>query len=253
MLLAKHFNKQQQATRHTDEVARKLRNHHYLFRISIILFFAVMAAWLWSELKGRDLLPIKHVLISGNYQHINPNSIKQVIQPFLKAGLLSINLSRLKQQLLQLPWLANVEIQRAWPDKIKIKLIEHKPIAVLNNQSLMDADGSIFTPKAGTLPNNLMQFNVPATYTKLILNLYRQMSNLLVPLGLKIMGVDLGDRMSLSLHLQNGMTLLLGRTDIIERLQRFVVVYPKVFADAAKKAKYIDLRYTNGMAIRWVR
>jgi len=51
--------------------------------------------------------------------------------------------------------------------------------------------------------------------------------------------------------LNNGMNLQIGEHQPLTRLQRFVTVYPKVFATSKKAAKNIDLRYPNGMAVRW--
>jgi cell division protein FtsQ len=43
----------------------------------------------------------------------------------------------------------------------------------------------------------------------------------------------------------------LGRLQLEQRLQRFVRSWPMVLAHAAERISVIDLRYSNGFAVRW--
>jgi cell division septal protein FtsQ len=49
----------------------------------------------------------------------------------------------------------------------------------------------------------------------------------------------------------NGIEINLGREDFTERLQRFVDIYPRILASQSDKIAVVDLRYTNGFAVRW--
>jgi len=52
--------------------------------------------------------------------------------------------------------------------------------------------------------------------------------------------------------LDNGMALMLGRQEKShERLLRFVRSYNRVLAARAEQIEQVDLRYTNGFAVRW--
>jgi len=52
------------------------------------------------------------------------------------------------------------------------------------------------------------------------------------------------------LTLDNGEVLELGREQMDERLQRFVVAYPRTLAQLPAMRLRIDLRYPNGFTVR---
>ena len=78
-----------------------------------------------------------------------------------------------------------------------------------------------------------------------------EMQRMLEPLGLHIARLDLSERRAWSMTLDNGLELDLGRKETYPRLLRFVRVYPGVLASKAGAIQRIDLRYTNGFAVRW--
>ena len=49
----------------------------------------------------------------------------------------------------------------------------------------------------------------------------------------------------------NEIEVVLGRENVLERLQRLTKIYPGALAKRSAEIKSIDLRYTNGMAVRW--
>ena len=61
----------------------------------------------------------------------------------------------------------------------------------------------------------------------------------------------MNERRAWSLRLANGLQLGLGRNDIHLRLLRFVRVYAEVLKPRLEAIDSVDLRYTNGFAVRW--
>jgi cell division protein FtsQ len=77
---------------------------------------------------------------------------------------------------------------------------------------------------------------------------YRAMQGLLQLSGLKIDELLLSERFAWDLKLDNGIKLRLGRSEFIDRLQRFVDLYPIL---QTKPVDYVDLRYDTGLAVGW--
>ena len=78
-------------------------------------------------------------------------------------------------------------------------------------------------------------------------DLQRQLS----PLGLRIVSLGMDARRAWELTLDNGISLTLGSRDAERQMQRFVRFYPQVMAARASDIAQIDLRYSNGFAVRW--
>ena len=58
-------------------------------------------------------------------------------------------------------------------------------------------------------------------------------------------------RGSWRIKLENGITLKIGREHQAKRLKRFMVAYDQSLNEVLDKISIVDLRYTNGFAVKW--
>ena len=79
---------------------------------------------------------------------------------------------------------------------------------------------------------------------------YRNMQSLLETSNLYIVEMFLSERFAWNVQLNNGIKLNLGRTEFIDRLQRFVDLLPLI-SQQDKQIDYVDLRYDTGLAVGW--
>lgn len=217
--------------------------------VTCVLLLALFYGWRW--LSDPREFPVKSVKIQASYEHVDRQTLQAQILPYLNPGFIRLNTTALEEQLLTFPWLAKVEISRIWPDTIVIKITEQQAIARWGNQSLLNTKGEIFTPPANTISANLPVLNGPVDETASMWKNYEQITQILKPLNLRVHKFDMDERLSLTLELENGTRVFLGKTDSLPRLQRFAKVYPKVFTSPSAQAEYIDLRYENGLSIKW--
>ena len=77
------------------------------------------------------------------------------------------------------------------------------------------------------------------------------MNQMLAPLNLTVAVIDLSERRSWTIKLSNDITVILGQNQIWDRLKNFVAIYPKVIGDNKRQALSIDIRYQNGLAVKW--
>lgn len=76
------------------------------------------------------------------------------------------------------------------------------------------------------------------------------MQRLLRSRQLDIEELSLSERFAWQVQLVNGIEINLGRQEFIDRLQRFVDVYP-LLSEQPKGVSYVDLRYDTGLAVGW--
>lgn len=214
-----------------------------------VLLFALLYGWHW--LSDPTEFPVKAVKIQAPYTHVDQQTLQTQILPYVNQGFIRLNTDALKKQLLQFTWLAHVDIKRIWPDTLVIQLIEQEAIARWGAQSLLNTKGEIFTPPVDTLPQNLPLLNGPLDQVTNIWTLYTSIMQILKPLDIKLHKFNMDERLSLELELANGTRILLGKTDPLLHLQRFVKVYSKIFASSDAQAESVDLRYENGLSIKW--
>ncbi|HVV68691.1 MAG TPA: cell division protein FtsQ/DivIB [Gammaproteobacteria bacterium] len=222
-----------------------------IFQLLVAIAVLVSLGWGWHLIRDPDQFPIKVVKIQADYQHLDHDAIAQQVLPFVDRGFFNLNPRELTRVLQQSPWVADVDIHRVWPDTVIIKITEQQAVAQWGKQALVNAAGKLFTPPANTFPAKLPILNGADNQLTTLLQYYHDMSAILAPLKLTITELDANDRQALNLTLNNGTKIFLGRTDPLPRLQRFVRVYHEIFATDDTPAESVDLRYDNGISVKW--
>ena len=90
----------------------------------------------------------------------------------------------------------------------------------------------------------------PADQEKIIWQNFKQIDQMLAPLGLNIKELELNARHAWRMQLNTGVVVVMGRLHIIKRVQRLINVYAQVFQGKSAPTS-IDLRYNNGLAVKW--
>lgn len=221
-------------------------------KVTLFVLFSVTLLWWAVKLLNPHTFPIRSVQIIDSQAFIDHASLRENISPFVSQGMVRLETRKLEKILLALPWIQQVNIQRQWPDKLIIAITEQKPGAHWDKLALVNMQGKIFAP--ATIPvelNNLPWLYGENNNAEDIWQEYQTMSSVIAPLGLKITTLNLSASEAWQMELNNGIPIILGKNDAIQRLKRFVEIYPKIFDNNANAVEYIDLRYNNGLAVKW--
>jgi cell division protein FtsQ len=190
----------------------------------------------------------------ANYKHVTREQLEAVLKHFDQEGFFSISVAQLREELSTIPWVKAVQVSHVWPDTLKIKLIEKKPVAIWNQQ-LMMRDGELFEGTVSDWQQEaeeaLPRLSGPKDQQRDVLQMFQKLSKLLLTYGLRANSLVLRDNQSWELKLANGVVLRLGKRDIERRILRFCQAYPVVFADKIDHLSAVDLRYVHGMAAQW--
>ena len=221
-----------------------------LLKISIISILFVLLWQGWQYTKPKNF-PLKHVRVVATFQHISPQEIQKIAEPYLNNGFFYLNVFGLKHQLLKMPWAYDISINRIWPDTLSINIVEQQTIAKWGENSLINADGQIFSPDAATFPQNLPLLLGPDNSEANILQIYIAAQNLLKPLNLTIKQLILNPYHYWQIGTNTDTMVFLREQDPLLQLKFLVSVYSKIAVNHNTMPKTIDLRYNNGMAVKW--
>lgn len=215
------------------------------------LAYTTYALW-----RDPDTLPIEKVQVEGTFRYVNRAELEEAVLPFVQNGFLHVDVVALKERLEVFPAVKEVRIVRIWSDKLWIEVIEHQFIARwrgLGSQEvgLLSDEGVIVAIPPNEADSAMPLLIAPATQAKYVLDLSRQMTTKLATVGLHLSELKLDRRHALQAKLDNEVRLILGRETTLTRLQRFVEVYENLKPKISGKMSYIDLRYTNGIAVKF--
>ena len=212
---------------------------------------SVLLVWAENHLSNPQTLPVNKIRVHGAFVNVNESMLHRAIDGIVSGGYFNVDVESVREVVEQLPWVSNASVRRVWPDTLSVSVTEQKAIAVSAGSGLINADGELFKPETEILSEKLPVFEGPENLNKLMLSKFYEMNNLLSAINKKIIYLKLDARHALELKLDNGLKLVLGRGNVKSRLERFMRIYPKALAERASDIDVIDLRYTNGMAIRW--
>jgi cell division protein FtsQ len=208
------------------------------------------ATWQFAYWEPR-LLPIRVIEVQGELHQHSSQILQQTIGERLKGGILTVDLLDLKQAADTLSWVGGASIRRVWPDRLQVRVEEHKPVARWNGRDLVTAEGLVFQPRGGAVPVGLPTLEGDDRRAPEVVARYLQWRDDLMLVGHLIDTLAVGARGAWSLDLVSGVHLELGTEHVDQRLKRFLANATQL--EAAGQPKIVDLRYSNGFSVTWRR
>jgi cell division protein FtsQ len=195
--------------------------------------------------------PIGKIMVRGELTQANQQLVEQLVAPYAGTSFFAADMSQLRAELQQLPWLSQAEVRRVWPDQVQVSLEQQLPVARWGEAALLNNSGAAFTPRDRENYQYLPLLQGPQRAQQQVMQQYQMLSQMLRPLGFSIVGLELRERGSWFVTTAQGVDLLLGRDHLVEKVQRFVAIYNKALKDQAANIASVDLRYPNGLAVAW--
>lgn len=238
--------RQEEVTPESISVAKRAT----LLICSLTLFSIIMLVLADNALAWLDQ-PVSEVSIKGQTRHLNGQELATQLAQEIKAPLLSLDVRNLRDEALANPWVHTAEVRRQWPAAVQVSIAEQVPVARWGERGLLNHQGDIFWPDLSVGYDFLPRLNGPAHEMRTIIAQYHDLSVLFSGYGIRIKELSLESRGAWNLELDNGIQLVVGREQLMPRLRRFLSIYDAQLADVADQIEQIDIRYTNGVAVRW--
>jgi cell division protein FtsQ len=217
-----------------------------------LLAFAIVKINAWLE--DEQQAPVQDIVVSGELIFIDVKNIEMLIKRTQPGSFFELDVNQTHQTVEAMPWVYRASVRKRWPSGLEIFVVEQQPSAVWNGDMLLNKYGDAFDAQISsdelnskmTLPN----LYGPGGSEQTALQGYRNMQSLLETSNLFIVEMFLSERFAWNVELNNGIKLNLGRTQFIDRLQRFLDLLPLI-SQQDRQVDYVDLRYDTGLAVGW--
>lgn len=217
--------------------------------VALSLMIALAAAlWLATQWEPR-ILPIRAVTVDGEMRSLSRQALQEQVASHLTGGILSQDLVSLREQIEALPWVHGASLRRVWPDRLILQVNERQPIARWGEDGLVTRDGVIFRPQDRRVPAGLPRLSGPDERAAEVVDRLMNWQPRLAELGLLIDALGCDRRGDWTLEMLGGPVLSFGTEHLEKRFNRLLVAFPRIEAVAVPER--IDLRYSNGLAVRW--
>lgn len=195
--------------------------------------------------------PVKRVAIHGNFVHVSREHVSSAIEPYASVGFFRVDLDAIKTELETLDWVYSANVRRVWPDGLVVKIVEQAPIARWGDNALINRAGGVFAPKDMHQVGDLPLLRGPERSAGALMHNYREFTQLLRPLGVGLKALEMDAKGAFTVYVGDGIPVILGTHQIMDKMRRFAWVYGAKLSQNMKDVERVDLRYANGLAVKW--
>jgi len=203
------------------------------------------------QLAQPDTLPIQQVQVKGEFTYLDKQDLYEAIGDLSNAGFFNVDVRAMKQAAETLPWVDSVSVRRIWPDTLRIDIREQIPLARWQGGGMVNRRGDVVLVTKVDALVDLPLFSGPEGSATMLARHYQLLSVPLKKMELAVKALTLSERRAWQVSLDNGMQLLFGRAMPETQLSRFANAYSRLPVEKLKNIQSVDLRYTNGFAVRW--
>jgi cell division protein FtsQ len=203
-------------------------------------------------------LPIRGIELEGELTRASASAVRAVALPRLSGNLVGIDLQQARSAFEAVPWVRRAVVRRVWPDRLAVRLEEHRAVALWEGDSaverLVNSHGEVFEANIGEIEDDgLPVLAGPPGSSARMLAMRQRLRAALEPLGRDIERLQLSGRGSWSARLDNDAEIELGRgsdEEVVARAERFVRTVPQVARHYGGPFVRADLRHPDGYAVR---
>jgi cell division protein FtsQ len=235
------------------DVARHLRVLGRILSVVWLLMGLVFVVWgvmgLVSELQHKA--PIAMITVEGDISLADKDVLANRLRPVVQGSYFSTDLVAIRDAVLASPWVESMSVQRRWPDGLRVFVVEKKAVARWGDHKFVSARGEIFQPKESDVDSTLPLLFGPLGKTAYVMEQYRAFNDRFRVLNLRVVELHLTERRTWFIKFDSGLELVIDQSQLNEKLQRFLILYPRELSAYAQRIASIDLRYRNGFAVAW--
>lgn len=240
-----------QAARRSDDSGEQAASLRWAMQGAVMVVVLALVAWAGWTLWSPQSFPLRTVRITTPLEHVPQEAIRNAVAQYATAGFVRVDMKGMREQLEAIPWVYRISLRRVWPDVIEVGVAEQVPVARWEKGGLVNEHGDVFMPGSESELLSLPLFAGPDGSGKTIVDHHKELSGMAAAIDIHLNRIELSERRAWSVEIDNGLLLSLGRSDTYPRMQRFIKTYSQSIAPRLTEIERIDLRYTNGFAIRW--
>ena len=211
-----------------------------------ILYIIVVGILILTYKSGIISFPVKEISIITSDKKYNANKLNKYLDSLYGTDLLLTNIDIIQKNIISDDWISDAEVIKSFPSKITIRIVQHEPMALYNNQVIS---------KAGVLINSstISSENLPIIIDKdkELISAYDIYSLSLINLkkiDLVIKKIEIHH--SLIKIYTASIVLISDRTNFEKNILRLVSSFEDLNNVYDKNITSIDMRYSNGFAIK---
>lgn len=203
---------------------------------------------------------LTRITVLGDVAHNSPATLRANVTPQVTGNFFTVDLAAVRQAFMQVPWVRDAVVRREFPNRLRVILQEHRPVAYWGETSdttLVNSYGEVFEANPGDVdPEGLPRLVGPQDQSAQVLAMYRKLAPMLASVDLPLEQLTLSARGGWQALAEGGAVIELGRgspEDIVARAQRFTQTITQAASRYGRRTEAViaaDLRHGDGYSLR---
>ncbi|MGZ5265950.1 MAG: cell division protein FtsQ/DivIB [Caldimonas sp.] len=223
--------------------------------IAALLVAATALLWLARQ----PYFAIRVISVDGDVGRNSVSTIRANAAPRLAGNFLTLDLGAVRRAFETVPWVRHAVVQRVWPNRLQVRLEEHRPVALWGggepgSEKLVNSFGEVFEANVGDVEDDtLPTLEGPDGSSARMLAMLAKLGPAFALLEARVDALQLSGRGSWQATLDNGAVVEIGRgsdDEVVARTARFVSTVRQVTSRYQRPLEYADLRHSDGYAVR---
>ena len=190
----------------------------------------------------------------------NAPSLRANAAPRLSGKFVTMDLQSARASFEQVPWVRRAVVQREFPNRLRVRLEEHVPVALWGEEGenrMVNTHGEVFEANAGDVDvAALVRFIGPESQAVRVFEMHKVLAPVFSKIDWDVESLELTARGGWRVQMVEGASMELGRGELTEvraRIERFVRTIESVtsrYGRSVSDVETVDLRYADGYALR---
>ena len=211
-----------------------------------ILYIVFVGILILTYKSGIISFPIQEVSIITSDKKYNENKLNKYIDSLYGKDLLLSNIDTIQKVVISDDWISDAEVTKSFPSKITIRIIQHEPMAFYNNQ-IVSKTGILINSSTSSLKGLPIIIDKNKELTSAY-DIYSLSVFNLKKIDLVVKKIEIHHSL-IKIH-TTSIVLITDRTNFEKNILRLVSLFEDLNNTYGKNIKSIDMRYSNGFAIK---
>ena len=122
--------------------------------VAAILVAAMAVMWLARQ----PFFAIRSISVDGDVARNSVSTIRANAAPKLAGNFVTMDLRAVRRAFESVPWVRLAVVRRVWPNRLRVQLEEHRPVAIWGSESgaekLVNSFGEVFEANVGDVEDD---------------------------------------------------------------------------------------------------
>ena len=225
----------------------------FLYRACVVGVCAVVALYVYdNRIVINDFVnpSVTGVAVAGELKNVDREELRILLASLVNQRYFELDIEHISENILNIPWVSDVQIRKKWPEQVQVIVSEKTPIARWGAAGLVDELGEVFY--VGRTDSEFLHLPLLQgldSESSILINKYLLIAKRIESQNMALEQLSRSPTGSWSMRIAGGPKVVLGKSQFDQRLDRLFTLWNTIEPKKLETIGTMDFRYSNGVAV----